>query len=164
MNKTLCCCIQIMIEEKLESIGIKFSNPPQPIGAYVPILQSGNLIFVSGQIPLMNGNLPEKHKGKVSSQVSINESQVASKQCTINALEHLNNYLGNLEKISKFIKVTGYVNSDPSFKDHPKVINGASDFLLEIFGEKGRHARVAIGVNSLPLDSVVELDFICEVH
>jgi enamine deaminase RidA (YjgF/YER057c/UK114 family) len=153
-----------MIEEKLESIGIKLSNPPQPIGAYVPILQSGNLIFVSGQIPLTSGKLPEKHKGKVSSQVSINESQAASKQCTINALEHLNNYLGNLEKISKFVKVTGYVNSDPSFKDHPKVINGASDFLLEIFGEKGRHARVAIGVNSLPLDSVVELDFMCEVH
>jgi enamine deaminase RidA (YjgF/YER057c/UK114 family) len=153
-----------MIEEKLESIGIKLSNPPQPIGVYVPILQSGNLIFVSGQIPLRSGKLPEKHKGKVSSQVSINESQAASKQCTINALEHLNNYLGNLEKISKFIKVTGYVNSDPSFKDHPKVINGASDFLLEIFGEKGRHARVAIGVNSLPLDSVVELDFMCEVH
>jgi enamine deaminase RidA (YjgF/YER057c/UK114 family) len=138
-----------MIEEKLESIGIKLLNPPQPIGAYVPILQSGNLIFVSGQIPLTSGKLPDKHKGKVSSQVSINESQAASKQCTINALEHLNNYLGNLEKISK---------------DHPKVINGASDFLLEIFGEKGRHARVAIGVNSLPLDSVVELDFICEVH
>ena len=153
-----------MIEEKLESIGIRLSIPPQPIGSYVPIIQSGNLIFVSGQIPLIDGNLPEKYKGKVSSQVSINESQIASKQCTINALGHLNAYLGNLERISRFIKVTGYVNSDPSFKDHPKVINGASDFLLEIFGEKGRHARVAVGVNSLPLDSVVELDFVCVVQ
>jgi len=79
-------------------------------------------------------------------------------------LEHMKKLLGNLENISKFIKVTGYVNSDPSFNDHPKVINGASDLLLEIFEEKGRHTRVAIGVNSLPLDSVVEIDILCEVH
>jgi len=153
-----------MIEEKLESIGIKLSNPPQPIGSYVPIIQSENLIFVSGQIPLINGTLPEKYKGKVSRQVSITECKEASKQCTINALEHMKKFLGNLESISKFIKITGYVNCDASFKDHPKVINGASDLLLEIFGEKGRHTRVAIGVNSLPLDSVVEIDFLCEVH
>ena len=153
-----------MIQEKLESIGIKLARPPQPIGAYVPITQTSDLVFVSGQIPLIDGNLPEKYKGKASSQVSINDSQIASKQCTINALGHLNAYLGNLERISKFIKITGYVNSDPSFRDHPKVINGASDFLLEIFGEKGRHARVAVGVNSLPLDSVVEIDFVCVVH
>ena len=153
-----------MIEEKLESIGIKLSNPTQPIGSYVPIIQSENLIFVSGQIPLINGILPEKYKGKVSRQVSIIECKEASKQCTINALEHMKKFLGNLESISKFIKITGYVNSDPSFKDHPKVINGASDLLLEIFGEKGRHTRVAIGVSSLPLDSVVEIDFLCEVH
>ena len=153
-----------MIEEKLESIGIRLSNPPRPIGSYVPILQSGNLIFVSGQIPLINGTLPERYKGKVSSQVTITECKEASKQCTINALEHMKKFLGNLESISKFIKVTGYVNSDPSFNDHPKVINGASDLLLEIFEEKGRHTRVAIGVNSLPLDSVVEIDILCEVH
>src|SRR4249920_566058 len=153
-----------MIEEKLESIGIRLSNPPQPIGSYVPIIQSGNLIFVSGQIPLLSGTLPEKYKGKVSSKVSITECKEASKQCTINALEHMKKFLGNLERISKFIKVTGYVNSDPSFNDHPKVINGASDLLLEIFEEKGRHTRVAIGVNSLPLDSVVEIDILCEVH
>ena len=119
-----------MIEEKLGSIGISLSNPQQPIGSYVPILQSGKLIFVSGQIPLVAGSLPEKYVGKVSSQVSINDAMDASKQCTINALEHLRKYLNNLEKISKFVKISGYVNSDPSFKDHPKVINGASDFLL----------------------------------
>jgi enamine deaminase RidA (YjgF/YER057c/UK114 family) len=152
-----------MIEEKLESIGIRLSNPPQPIGSYVPIIQSGNLIFVSGQIPLISGTLPEKYKGKVSSQVSRTECKEASKQCTINALEHMKKFLGNLESISKFVKITGYVNSDPSFNDHPKVINGASDLLLEVFGEKGRHTRVAIGVNSLPLDSVVEIDILCEV-
>jgi enamine deaminase RidA (YjgF/YER057c/UK114 family) len=153
-----------MIEEKLESMGIRLSNPPQPIGSYVPILQSGNLIFVSGQIPLVGGTLPEKYKGKVSSQVSIAESIEASKQCTINALEHMKKFLGNLERISRFVKVTGLVNSDPSFRDHPKVINGASDFLLEVFGEKGRHTRVAVGVSSLPLNSVIEIDFLCEIR
>ena len=163
MNKNWFFALNQMIEEKLESIGIRLSSPPQPIGSYVPILQSGNLVFVSGQIPLIGGSLPDKYKGKVSSQVSMSESIEASKQCTINALEHMKKFLGNLERISKFIKITGYVNSDPSFKDHPKVINGGSDILLEVFGEKGRHTRVAIGVNSLPLDSVVEVDVLCEV-
>jgi enamine deaminase RidA (YjgF/YER057c/UK114 family) len=101
--------------------------------------------------------------GKVSSKVPINDAIDASKQCTINALEHIRKYLQNLDKISRFVKISGYVNSDPSFKDHPKVINGASDFLLDIFGEKGRHTRVAVGVNSLPLDSVVEIEIICEI-
>lgn len=152
-----------MIEEKLATVGIKLSNPPQPIGSYVPILQSGKLIFVSGQIPLVSGSLPEKYMGKVSSKVPVNDAIDASKQCTINALEHIRKYLQNLDNISRFVKISGYVNSDPSFKDHPKVINGASDFLLDIFGEKGRHTRVAVGVNSLPLDSVVEIEIICEI-
>ena len=152
-----------MIEQKLESLGIRLSNPPHPIGSYIPILQTGNLLFISGQIPLVAGSLPAKYAGKVSSVVSINDSMDASKQCTINALEHMKNFLNSLEKISKFVKLTGYVNSDPSFQDHPKVVNGASDFLLQVFGEKGRHTRVAVGVNSLPLNSVVEIDIICEV-
>jgi enamine deaminase RidA (YjgF/YER057c/UK114 family) len=152
-----------MIEEKLSSIGIKLCIPPQPIGSYVPVVQSGNLIFISGQIPLVKGTLPENYKGKVPSKVSIIDAVQASRQCTINGLEQINKFLGNLERVSKIIKITGFVNSDPSFKDHPKVINGTSDLLLEIFGEKGKHTRVAIGTNSLPLDSVVEVDMLCEV-
>ncbi len=152
-----------MIEEKLNSIGIRLSSPPQPIGSYVPVSQSGNLLYVSGQIPLSGGTLSEEFKGKVPSQVSVIDAVQASKQCTINALEQMNKFLGNLERISKFVKLTGYVNSDPSFKDHPKVINGASDLLLEVFGERGKHTRVAVGVSSLPLDCVVEIDILCEV-
>lgn len=153
-----------MIEEKLSSIGIRLSSPPPPIGSYVPVVQIGNLIFVSGQIPLIQGTLPEKYAGKIPSKVSMIDAVQASKQCTINALEHINKVLGNLERITKFVKITGYVNCDPSFKDHPKVINGASDFLLEVFGEKGKHSRVAIGASSLPLESVVEIDILCEVN
>jgi enamine deaminase RidA (YjgF/YER057c/UK114 family) len=153
-----------LIEEKLSSIGIRLSSPPQPIGSYTPVVQSGNLIFVSGQIPLVNGTLPEKYKGKTPNKVSINDAIEGARQCTINGLEQLNKFLGNLERITKFVKITGYVNCDPSFKDHPKVINGASDFLLEIFDEKGKHTRVAVGANGLPLDSVVEIDILCEVN
>jgi enamine deaminase RidA (YjgF/YER057c/UK114 family) len=152
-----------MIEEKLSSIGIRLSSPPQPIGSYIPVVQSGNLIFVSGQIPLVKGTLPENYKGKVPSKVSLIDAVQASRQCTINGLEQINKFLGNLERVSKIIKITGFVNCDPSFKEHPKVINGSSDLLLEIFGEKGKHTRVAIGANSLPLDSVVEIDMVCEV-
>jgi enamine deaminase RidA (YjgF/YER057c/UK114 family) len=152
-----------MIEEKLRSIGIRLSSPPQPIGSYIPVVQSGNLIFVSGQIPLVEGTLPENYKGKVPSKVSLIDAVQASRQCTINGLEQINKFLGNLERVSKIIKITGFVNCDPSFKEHPKVINGSSDLLLEIFGEKGKHTRVAIGANSLPLDSVVEIDMVCEV-
>jgi enamine deaminase RidA (YjgF/YER057c/UK114 family) len=152
-----------MIEEKLRSIGIRLSSPPQPIGSYIPVVQSGNLIFVSGQIPLVEGTLPENYKGKVPSKVSLIDAVQASRQCTINGLEQINKFLGNLERVSKIIKITGFVNCDPSFKDHPKVINGSSDLLLEIFGEKGKHTRAAIGANSLPLDSVVEIDMVCEV-
>ncbi|HYY85597.1 MAG TPA: RidA family protein [Nitrososphaeraceae archaeon] len=153
-----------MIEEKLGSIGIRLSSPPQPVGSYIPVVQSGNLIFVSGQIPLVQGSLPEKYRGKIPREVSITDAVEAARQCTINGLEQINKFLGNLEGITKFLKITGYVNCDPSFEDHPKVINGASDFLLEIFGEKGKHTRVAIGVSSLPLDSVVEVDFLCAIH
>jgi enamine deaminase RidA (YjgF/YER057c/UK114 family) len=153
-----------LIEEKLSSIGITLSTPPQPIGSYIPVVQSGNLIFVSGQIPLVNGTLPEKYKGKIPNKVSINDAIEGARQCTINGLEQINKFLGNLERITKFVKISGYVNCDPSFKDHPKVINGASDFLLEIFDEKGKHTRVAIGANSLPLDSIVEIDILCEVN
>jgi enamine deaminase RidA (YjgF/YER057c/UK114 family) len=152
-----------MIEEKLRSIGIRLSSPPQPIGSYIPVVQSGNLIFVSGQSPLVEGTLPENYKGKVPSKVSLIDAVQASRQCTINGLEQINKFLGNLERVSKIIKITGFVNCDPSFKDHPKVINGSSDLLLEIFGEKGKHTRAAIGANSLPLDSVVEIDMVCEV-
>ena len=153
-----------MIEEKLGSIGIKLSSPPQPIGSYIPVVQSGNLIFVSGQIPLVKGTLPEKFKGKVLNSVSMTDAVEGSRQCILNGLEQINKFLGNLESITKFVKITGYVNCDPSFKDHPKVINGASDFILEIFGEKGKHTRVAVGATSLPLDSVVEVDILCEVQ
>jgi enamine deaminase RidA (YjgF/YER057c/UK114 family) len=153
-----------MIDEKLVSLGIKLSDPLPPVGSYVPTVIAGNLIFVSGQIPVEPGSNPiqVKYKGKVGRDISLEDGQAAAILCTINALSQLKGTLNSLDRIKKFVKVSGYVNCDPSFTDHPKVINGASDFLVQLFGEKGKHSRVAVGASSLPLDSSVEIDFIVE--
>ncbi len=147
-----------MIEEKLASLGISLPIPPEPAGSYLPVILSSNLAFVAGQIPTEGKQV--KFRGKVE---SVAMGQEAARLCTINALAQLKSSLGSLNGIKRVIKVTGFVNSDPSFTDHAKVINGASDLLVTIFGEKGKHARAAVGVNSLPLNSAVELEFIAEV-
>jgi enamine deaminase RidA (YjgF/YER057c/UK114 family) len=147
-----------MIEEKLVSLGIRLPIPPEPVGSYLPVVLSGNLAFVAGQIPIEGKQV--KFRGKVD---SIEIGQEAARLCTINALAQLKSSLGSLDRIKRVIKVTGFVNCDLSFADHAKVINGASDLLVNLFGEKGKHARVAVGVSSLPLDSSVELEFITEI-
>ena len=158
----------IVIEEKLRSLGIKLSDslPPSPAGSYVPVVVTNNLAFVSGQVALEGGGsapVQVKYKGKVGTDISIEDGQKAARLCLINALSQLKTALGSLDNIKKFVKISGYVNCGPSFTDQPKVINGASDFLLEVFGEKGKHARTAVGVISLPFDSAVEIDFIVEI-
>jgi enamine deaminase RidA (YjgF/YER057c/UK114 family) len=150
--------LNIMIEDKIAALGIRLPVPPEPAGSYVPVILSNNLAFVAGQIPV-EGKLV-KFTGKVD---SIAIGQEAARLCTVNALAQLKAYLGSLDKIKRIVKVTGFVNCDPSFTDHPKVINGASDLLVKIFGEKGKHARAAVGVNSLPLNCTVEIEFIVEV-
>jgi enamine deaminase RidA (YjgF/YER057c/UK114 family) len=147
-----------MIEEKIASLGIRLPIPPEPAGSYLPVVVSGNLAFVAGQIPTEGSHV--KFRGKVD---SIEIGQEAARLCTMNALAQLKSSLGTLDRVKRVIKVTGFVNCDPSFADHAKVINGASDLLVDIFGEKGKHARAAVGVNSLPLNSAVELEFIAEV-
>jgi enamine deaminase RidA (YjgF/YER057c/UK114 family) len=147
-----------MIEEKLSSLGISLPIPPEPAGSYLPVVLFGNLAFVAGQIPTEGKQV--KFRGKVE---SVARGQEAARLCTINALAQLKSSLGSLNGIKRVIKVTGFVNSDPSFTDHAKVLNGASDLLVAIFGEKGKHVRAAVGVTSLPLDSAVEIEFIVEV-
>lgn len=150
-----------MIEEKLASLGITLPHPPAPAGSYVPVVISHTLAFVSGQIPTEDGQI--RFKGKVGRDVSIEAGRQAARLCTINALAQLKSAVGSLDKVRRIVKVTGFVNCDPSFADQPRVVNGASDLLLQVFGEKGKHARAAVGVNSLPLDSAVEVEFIVEV-
>ncbi len=149
------------VEDTLSQLGITLPSPPAPAGSYVPVVVSGNLAFVAGQIPMEAGQV--KFRGKVGKDLSVEAGQQAARLCTINALAQLKSALGSLDRIKRFVKVTGFVSCDPTFSDQPKVINGASDFLVQVFEEKGRHARAAVGVNSLPLDSAVEVEFIAEI-
>ena len=129
--------------------------------SYIPVVKTGNLVYVSGQIPMEDGQV--QFKGKVPITMSIEEAQKAARLCMINVLSQLKMELGTLDVISKIIRVSGFVNSSPDFYEQPKIINTASDLLFEIFGEKGKHTRIAVGVASLPLNSAVEIDLIAEV-
>jgi enamine deaminase RidA (YjgF/YER057c/UK114 family) len=150
--------LHMMIEEKLSSLGIMLPHPPPAAGSYLPVVVSGNLAFVAGQIPV-DGN-QVKFTGKLE---SIETGQQAARLCIINALAQLKSALGSLDKVKRIIKLSGFVNCDPSFADHPRVINSASDLLLQLFGERGKHARIAVGASSLPLNSTVEVDLIVEL-
>ena len=148
-----------MIDEKLENLGISLPTPPAPAGSYVPVIISGNRAFVSGQIPLVEGKIV--YQGKVKNE-NMEDAKKSAKICTINILAQLKRELGTLDKISKIIRVSGFVNSSPEFTKHPLVINAASDLLFEVFGEKGKHTRIAVGVASLPLGAMTEIDAIVE--
>lgn len=152
---------QAMIDEKLALLGITLPTPPVPAGSYIPAVKTGNLIFISGQIPMQEGRV--QFKGQVPTTISVEEAQKAARLCIINVLTQLKANLGTLDKISKIVRVSGFVNSTPEFSEHPKIINSASDLLFEIFGEKGKHTRIAVGVSSLPLNSAVEIDLIAEI-
>jgi enamine deaminase RidA (YjgF/YER057c/UK114 family) len=151
-----------MIEEKLKSLNITLPSPPKPAGAYIPVVKSENTVYVSGQIPIEDGKVA--FKGKVPSVQSLEQAQKAAKLCAINALAQLKSELGSLDKVSRILRVSGFVNSEPDFIEQPKVINAASDLLFEIFGEKGQHSRIAVGVASLPLGATVEIDMIVEIN
>lgn len=151
-----------MIEEKLSSLNIVLPNPPKPAGSYIPVLRVGNLVFVSGQIPIKDGKV--EFQGKVPENLPIEQAQQAAKLCAINILAQLKAEIKNLDNISRIVRVSGFVNSSQEFTEHPTVINAASDFFFEIFGERGRHTRIAIGASSLPLNSAVEIDLIAEIN
>ena len=150
-----------MIEEKLNQLGVSLPTAPKPAGSYVPVVVSGKLAFVSGQIPIKDGQVI--YQGKVGIEQSIEQAQKAAKLCIINGLAQINTYFGTLDNLEKIIKISGFVNSALDFTEHPKVINAASDFLVEIFGEEGRHSRIAIGVSSLALNATVEIDMLVEI-
>lgn len=150
----------ILIEQKLVELGIKLPNPPTPAGSYVPIVRTGNLLYISGQIPMENGKVI--FTGKVSDN-NIETAKKSARMCAVNILAQIKKELGNLEKVSKIVRLSGFINSVPEFSQQPKVINSASDLLFEIFGEKGKHTRIAVGVTSLPLNSMTEIDAIIEV-
>lgn len=150
-----------MIDEKLRALGIILPTPPKPAGSYIPVTKTGNLVFVSGQIPIESGKV--QYTGQVPKDISVEDAQKAARLCIINALAQLKAEIGILDKVSRIVKVSGFVNSSSEFYEQSKIINAASDLLFEIFGEVGKHARIAIGVASLPLNSTVEIDLIAEI-
>ena len=149
-----------MIDEKLKELSIVIPTPPSPAGSYIPVVTTGNLAFVSGQIPMKEGKVV--FEGKVPDEQSLESAREAAKICIINSLAQLKVNLGSLDKITKFVRISGFVNSNPNFIDQPRVINAASDLLVEIFGDIAKHSRIAVGVTSLPLNSTVEIDMIVE--
>ena len=148
-------------EERLKQLGIELPAAPKPLGSYIPLVRTGNLVFLSGILPLVEGKL--SREGRVGENVTVDEAREDARTAAINALAILKSNLGTLNKIRRCVKITGYVSSSPDFTEQPKVLNAASDFMFEIFGEVGRHARAAVGVSVLPLNSPVELEFIFEV-
>jgi len=149
------------IEQKIEKLGYRVPEASKPLGVYVPVVRVGNLLFVGGKIPLVQGQL--RYKGKVGKDLTVEEGYEAAKTCVLNLLSVIKTELGDLDKVQRIIKIAGYINSASGFTEQSKVLNGASEFLLEVFGDKGRHARAAIGVAELPLDAPLEVEMIVEV-
>jgi enamine deaminase RidA (YjgF/YER057c/UK114 family) len=148
-------------ENKLKELGITLPDLPRPLGSYLPFVRTGNLVYLSGMLPLKEGKLVAA--GRAGEAVALDEAVLAARIAAINGLAVLKAAIGNLDQVRRCVKITGFVASAQDFIDQPKVINGASDLLLEVFGDRGRHARAAVGVHILPMNSPVEIEFIFEV-
>lgn len=149
------------IDKKLEELGIELPMPAAPIANYVGFVRTGRLLFVSGQLCLAGGQLAAK--GKLGGQVTIEEGQFAARACAINVLAQVRAALGDLDKVVRVVRLGGFINSLPDFVNGPKVMNGASDLMVEVFGDRGRHARTTVGVAALPVNAAVEVEGTFEV-
>ncbi|HMA55923.1 MAG TPA: RidA family protein [Pseudolabrys sp.] len=150
------------VEKKLTSLGIALPTPASPIANYVPFVRSGNMLIVSGQLCFgLDGNLVAK--GQLGGDVSMENGQKAARACAINLLAQLKTAVGDLDKVTRVVRLGGFINSTPGFTDGPKVMNGASDLMVEAFGDKGRHARSTVGVAALPANAAVEVEGLFEV-
>jgi len=149
-------------EERLQELGVDLPAPAVPVAAYVPCVRTGNLVYVSGQVPSLDGK--PTHLGHLGDDVDLEAGRAAARTCAVNVLAALRAELGELSRVRRVVKVTGFVASTPGFTDHPKVVNAASELLGEVFGDAGRHARAAVGVAALPLGVPVEVEAIVEVE
>ena len=149
------------IEKKLSELGIVLAPPAAPVANYVPFVRTGNLLMVSGQICLDDGKLVAR--GQLGAGVSVEDGQKAARACAINLLAQVKAAVGDLDKVARVVRLGGFVNSAQGFLDGPKVMNGASDLMVAVFGEKGKHARTTVGVAALPLDAAIEVEALFEV-
>jgi enamine deaminase RidA (YjgF/YER057c/UK114 family) len=150
------------VEARLAELGLTLPEVAAPAGAYLPAVVSGDLVFTAGQLPFVDGALPAT--GKVGADVSPDDAKAYARTSALNALAAAASAIGSLDRVTRVVKVTGFVASDPSFSGQPGVLNGASELLGEVFGEAGTHARSAVGVAVLPLDSPVEVELVLEFH
>lgn len=150
-----------MVEELLAQLGIRLPNPVAPLASYIPVRISGDHAYVAGQVPLEDGTVLSS--GKLGAEVTVEQGQEATRRCALQALAALRAALGSLDRVKGIVRLDVFVASAPGFTDQPKVANGASDLLVEIFGEEGRHARAAVGVSELPLGASVEVALIARI-
>jgi enamine deaminase RidA (YjgF/YER057c/UK114 family) len=150
------------IEDSLKKKNLTLPEIPKPVAAYIPAKQTGKLVFTAGQLPMVNGELISK--GLLGQDVEIDEANKAARICILNALAAIKGVIGDLDRIKQIVRVVGYVASVPTFTQQPAVVNGASELLLEIFGENGKHARSAVGMAVLPLNASVEIELTVEVE
>jgi enamine deaminase RidA (YjgF/YER057c/UK114 family) len=146
--------------DKLASLGLALPAVPTPVAAYVNCVRTGNLLFLSGGLPI-DGE--RKVLGKVPSTVGLDEAREAARMIVLNRLAVIRDEIGSLDRVARVVALNGFVNSEPDFHDHPQVINGASELLVELFGDKGRHSRTALGAAALPLGVAVEINLVVEV-
>ena len=148
-------------EERLQELGVSLPAPAVPVAAYVPCVRTGSLVYVSGQVPVLDGK--PSHLGHLGDNVDLEDGRAAARTCAINVLAALKAELGELSRVNRVVKVTGFVASTPGFTDMPQVVNAASELFGEAFGDAGRHARAAVGVAALPLGVPIEVEAIVEV-
>jgi enamine deaminase RidA (YjgF/YER057c/UK114 family) len=148
-------------EQRLRELGVTLPEVAAPVASYIQAVQVDKLVYTSGQIPFVKGQLI--YKGVVGKDLTLEEGYEAARVCVLNALAAVKSLAGSIDNIERIIRLTGYVNSVDGFTDQPKVMNGASELLLQVFGEDGRHARSAIGVNTLPLGAAVEVELIVKL-
>jgi enamine deaminase RidA (YjgF/YER057c/UK114 family) len=149
------------VEDRLRDLGIELPPAPKPVASYVPVVRAGGLAFVAGQGAVVDGAV--LHPGHLGAEVTVEQGQEAARRCALQALAALREELGSLDRIRRIVNLTVYVASAPGFNDQPVVANGASDLLVELFGDAGRHARAAVGVNELPLGLPVEVAVVAEI-
>ena len=151
------------IDKRLAELGITLPVPAKPVANYVGWVRTGNLVYTAGQVPLKDGKI--EFQGKLGKDYTVEQGAQAARICAINVVAQLKDAAGgDLDRIKRIVKVVGFVNGVPDFVDHPKVINGASDLIVEIFGDKGKHARSAVGSGSLPVNVAVEVEAVAEVE
>lgn len=150
------------VEDRLAELGLSVPEVAAPVAAYVPVVQDGDLVYTSGQLPVVDGKLGAT--GKVGAEVSPEDAAKLAQTCALNAIAAVKSQVGDLDKVSRVVKVVGFVASDPSFTGQPAVINGASELLAKAFGDAGAHARSAVGVAALPMDAPVEVEITVSVR